>query len=108
MGFHGGNWFQEISGIQVLFCFQRFPEIFRDFSRIRKGGFVEAKRHFFVFPEIFRDFQRFFSVKTDLSFFHESKISENHGATKSAGHAGFQWSASGPGLHFLRYLSVRT
>jgi hypothetical protein len=31
---------------------------------------------FFLFPEIFRDFQRFFSVKTDLPFFHESKISE--------------------------------
>jgi hypothetical protein len=64
-------------GFKFFFYFQRFSEISRDFPRIGKSGFVETKRHFLVFPEIFRDFQRFFSVKTDLPFFHESKISEN-------------------------------
>ena len=77
MGLHGGNWFREVSGIQVFFNFQRFSEIFRDFSRIGKGGFVETKRHIPVFAKIFRDFQRFVSVKTDHPFYHESKISEN-------------------------------
>ena len=57
-------------GMKFSFRPQRFPEIFRDFSGIRKCGFVETKRHFSNFPEISRDFQRFFSVKSECSFFN--------------------------------------
>ena len=61
-------------GMKFSFRPQRFPEIFRDFSGIRKCGFVEAKHHFSNFPEISRDFQRFFPLKQNVRFLTEKNL----------------------------------
>ena len=61
-------------GMKFSFRPQSFPKIFRDFSGIRKCGFVEAKHHFSNFPEISGDFQRFFPLKQSVRFLTENNL----------------------------------
>jgi hypothetical protein len=78
--------------------FQRFSEISPEYEKVVLLRPNDTFAFFQRFSEIFRDF---FLLKQTFRFFTKVKSLKPNGATQLGGHAGFQWSAGGPGLHLF-------